>query len=243
MKQIRRHFTYANVMSSIAVFMILGGATAVAATKIGANEIKANSIKTGKIVKEAVTAGKIKKNAIVTAKIANGAVTGEKLADGSVTTAKIANDAVTGEKVNESTLGQVPSAASAGSVGGITVKKFFYKSNTNATVETILSLNGLILQASCPAGNIAGNATTSVNDAMIHSGGTSLGGVGTFYIEDDSFDIGNNFDYLEDAVTEGDSVQGTLTYTQPNGTVVTAVFESEEDSLGANCVISGHATS
>jgi hypothetical protein len=118
LKQIRRHFTYSNVMSSIAVFMILGGATAVAATKIGANEIKANSIKTGKIVKEAVTAGKIKK----------AAVTEGKLADGAVTTSKIANDAVTGDKVNEGTLGVVPNAAKldgktassfASSAGGI----------------------------------------------------------------------------------------------------------------------------
>jgi hypothetical protein len=60
-------------MSSLAVFLILGGATAFAAIKkVGANEIKANSIKTGKIVKEAVTSGKIK----------NGAVTESKLADG-----------------------------------------------------------------------------------------------------------------------------------------------------------------
>jgi hypothetical protein len=104
MKQIRKRLTYANVMSSIAVFLILGGATAFAAVqKIGANEIKANSIKTGKIVKEAVTAGKIK----------NGAITETKIADGAVTTNKIANDAVTGDKVKESTLGEVPKAASA----------------------------------------------------------------------------------------------------------------------------------
>lgn len=99
MKQIRRHLTYANVMSSIAVFMVLGGATAFAATKIGANEIKANSIKTGKIVKEAVTAGKIKNSAVTEAKIADGAVTANKLADNAVTTPKIANDAVTTPKI------------------------------------------------------------------------------------------------------------------------------------------------
>ena len=114
MKQIRRHVTYSNVMSSLAVFLILGGATAFAAIKkVGANEIKANSIKTGKIVKEAVTAGKLKKNAVTESRIADGAVTTNKLADNAVTTAKIANDAVTGEKVKESSLSQVPSAASA----------------------------------------------------------------------------------------------------------------------------------
>jgi len=92
-KQIRKRLTYANVMSSLAVFLILGGATAFAATKIGANQLKANSVKTGKIVKEAVTSGKIK--------------------NGAITTNKLANDAVTGAKANESTFSQVPSAKTA----------------------------------------------------------------------------------------------------------------------------------
>jgi hypothetical protein len=119
LKQIRKRLTYANVMSSLAVFLILGGATAFAAVqKIGANEIKANSIKTGKIVKEAVTAGKIKNAAVTEGKIADGAVTTNKIADSAVTTAKIANDAVTGDKVKESSLGEVPLAAEAKKVTG-----------------------------------------------------------------------------------------------------------------------------
>lgn len=112
MKQIRKRLTYANVMSSIAVFMVLGGATAVAASKIGANEIKANSIKTGKIVKEAVTEGKIKNGAITVNKLANGAVTTDKIADNAVTTTKIADKAVTASKINVTGL-QVPSATNA----------------------------------------------------------------------------------------------------------------------------------
>jgi hypothetical protein len=91
-------------MSSIAVFLILGGATAFAAKKIGSNEIKGNSITTGKIKKEAVTKAKIKK----------AAIDSSKLADNSVTTAKIADDAVTGDKVKESTLGTVPDASKLG---------------------------------------------------------------------------------------------------------------------------------
>jgi hypothetical protein len=101
-KQIRQRLTYANVMSSIAVFFILGGATAFAATKIGANEIKANSIKTGKIVKEAVTEGKLKSGAVTTNKLGAAAVTGEKLADNAVTTGKIADNAVTTGKIADS---------------------------------------------------------------------------------------------------------------------------------------------
>jgi hypothetical protein len=87
-------------MSSLAVFLILGGATAFAAVKkVGANEIKANSIKTGKILKEAVTAGKIKKSAITESRIADGAVTNSKIADNAVSTSKIADNAVTTSKV------------------------------------------------------------------------------------------------------------------------------------------------
>ena len=93
MKLISKRLTYANVMSSIAVFLILGGATAFAAKKIGSNEIKGNSITTGKIKKEAVSAAKVKKNAITTAKIANGAVTGAKVNLGSLGTVPSATNA------------------------------------------------------------------------------------------------------------------------------------------------------
>lgn len=88
MKQIRKQMTYANVMSTIAVFLVLGGATALAAS-----HLHKNSVGTRQLKKNAVTAAKIKKN--------------------SVKTGKIKDDAVTGAKVRESTLGEVPVAAIA----------------------------------------------------------------------------------------------------------------------------------
>jgi hypothetical protein len=89
-KQVRKRLTYANVMSSLAVFLVLGGATAFAAKKIGSNQLKANSVTTAKIKKKAVT------------------------------TAKIKNNAVTGAKANEATFGTVPSATIAASLTGQT---------------------------------------------------------------------------------------------------------------------------
>jgi hypothetical protein len=122
-KQIRKRLTYANVVSSIALFLVLGGATAFAAKKISSSEISSNSITTGKIKKEAVSRAKLKnasvdasklaKEAVIADKLAKGAVTTDKLADSAVTTGKIAKDAVTGDKVNELTLGEVPKATSA----------------------------------------------------------------------------------------------------------------------------------
>jgi hypothetical protein len=71
-KKIRQRLTYANVMSSIAVFLVLGGATAIAAKKIGSHQLKANSVTTAKIKKNAVTTAKIKNKAVNFTKIAAG---------------------------------------------------------------------------------------------------------------------------------------------------------------------------
>jgi len=122
MKQIRSRMTYANVMSTIAVFLLLGGATAFAATKIGTKELK-----TG-----AVTAAKLKSGAVTTPKLKNNAVTGPKIKNAAVTGAKIADNAVTGAKVDESTLGTVPSAESANPV-------VFAQIGTNGTVDPKLA--------------------------------------------------------------------------------------------------------
>ncbi|MGN6663509.1 MAG: hypothetical protein ACTHK6_04790 [Solirubrobacterales bacterium] len=88
MKKLRIHLTYSNVVGTLALFLVLTGATAFAASQLGKNSVGSKQLK-----KNAVTAAKIKKNAI--------------------TTSKIKGDAVTGAKVNESTLGTVPSAGVA----------------------------------------------------------------------------------------------------------------------------------
>jgi hypothetical protein len=233
-KQIRQRLTYANVMSSIAVFFILGGATAFAATKIGSGQLKANSVLTGKIKKEAVTEGKIKNGAITTSKIADKAVTGAKIDPvglGIVPNATNATNAINAQNAQN--------AQNANSVGGQVIRKFSYISNTTANKTTLLSLNGLTLTAGCAAGAVTAVANTSVQDSLIHSGGSILATEKSFYNEDDNFDIGNNFSIL--ATAEADSNQGTFTYTTPAGAVVTATFQSEEDALGADCSVSGYA--
>jgi hypothetical protein len=62
-KQIRKRLTYANVMSSIAVFLVLGGA-AFAAVKLPKNSVGTKQLK---------------KNAVTSVKIKNGAVTASKV--------------------------------------------------------------------------------------------------------------------------------------------------------------------
>lgn len=92
MEPVRKRLTYANVLSTIAVFLVLGSGAAVAAVQLGKNSVGTKQLK---------------KNAVTAAKLKNGAVTGAKLAD----------NAVTGAKVDEASLGEVPSAKRAASAG------------------------------------------------------------------------------------------------------------------------------
>lgn len=128
MEQARKRLTYANVVSSIALFVALGGATAFAVQQlpeksVGERQLRPGAVTASKLRKNSVTAPKIKALAVKTGKLANGsvrvnklgagAVTGEKLGAGVVTGEKIATDAVSGDKVDESTLSEVPSANKA----------------------------------------------------------------------------------------------------------------------------------
>jgi hypothetical protein len=103
-KQIRKRLTYANVMSSIAVFLVLGGGAAYAARKIGSHDLRGSSVTTAKIKRDAVTTSKIRAGSIKTVKIAAGAVTNAKLANGAVTLEKLVPGFVapTAEKLSRS---------------------------------------------------------------------------------------------------------------------------------------------
>lgn len=128
MKALRKRLTYANVTSTLALFIALGMGSAYAANQlapksVGAKQLRPGAVTADKIRKNAVTApkleslavkqGKIASGAIVAAKIAGGAVGAEKIANGSIVPEKIPDDSISGQKVNEATLSQVPSANTA----------------------------------------------------------------------------------------------------------------------------------
>src|SRR6478735_9273832 len=86
MKRFKLRLSYANVISTLALFLALAGGAAFAASlgknSVGSKQLKKNAVITAKIKKEAVTGGKVKK------------------------------DTLTGTQINEGTLGTVPSATS-----------------------------------------------------------------------------------------------------------------------------------
>jgi hypothetical protein len=123
-----RRLSYANVVSTLALFIALTGASAFAANQlaaksVGEKQLRPGAVTANKLRKNAVTAPKIAAGAVQQGKLASGSITAPKLtpgavesgslAAGAVTNEKLANDSVSGEKVVESTLSQVPSANNA----------------------------------------------------------------------------------------------------------------------------------
>jgi hypothetical protein len=128
LKRLKSHLSYANAVSTIALFLALGGATALAAGQlpgksVGAKQLRPGAVTAAKIRKEAVTSpkieplavksGKLATGAVKEAKLANGSVSGEKLQGGAVSTGKIAANAVTGGQADEASFSEVPSANQA----------------------------------------------------------------------------------------------------------------------------------
>lgn len=94
MQQLLSRLSYANVMSTLAVFLVLGGGAAVAAQALAPNSVGPKLLQ-----QEAVTRGKIRDSAVSSAKLADGSVTTGKLGDGAVTTGKLADGSVAGAKL------------------------------------------------------------------------------------------------------------------------------------------------
>lgn len=69
MRTLRKQLSYANVMSSIAVFVVLGGgayaATALSKNSVGSTQIKAKAVSSSKIAANAVTSSKVKDGSLL----------------------------------------------------------------------------------------------------------------------------------------------------------------------------------
>jgi hypothetical protein len=100
LKQIRKRLTYSNVMSTLAMFLVLGGATAFAAQQLGKKTVGNKQLKTN-----AVTTAKIKREAVSTAKLKKEAVSESKLQKDAVTGSKILKETITGDKIKAGAIG------------------------------------------------------------------------------------------------------------------------------------------
>lgn len=163
MKQIRKRLTYANVMSSLAVFLVLGGGAALAAG------LGKNTVGTKQLKKEAVNAAKIKAGAVNGSKVQDGSLTGSDLNLGTIgtvpsatkaTTATSADSAKTAETAKTATT--ATTATTAGKLGRLTTVRADFEVKSGAGEKASETVT-------CPAGTqaIGGGGR---NDAVSNEG-------------------------------------------------------------------------
>ena len=106
LSRIRSRLTYANVVATLSLFLVLSGGTAVALTgsnTIFSDDIVDNQVKSADVRNDTLTGGGL------------GAA---DLGPGSVGGSEVANDSLTGADVKESSLARVPQARNADALDG-----------------------------------------------------------------------------------------------------------------------------
>ncbi|HSS05135.1 MAG TPA: hypothetical protein VLK89_08125 [Solirubrobacterales bacterium] len=93
--------TYANVVSTLALFLALGGSAAYAAGKIQSGDLAAGAVHTSNVFKRAVTSGKLALGAVRSNQIANGAVGSQQIGDGAVSSKQIEDGAVGSKQIED----------------------------------------------------------------------------------------------------------------------------------------------
>jgi hypothetical protein len=154
-----RRISYANLMSTLAVFLVVAGGTAVAAS------FPANSVDS-KVVKD---------NSLKTIDLKDGKA---------VSTDDVIDDTLTGTDVNEATLADVPTAMTATTLQGRAPASFLassiYKKESPVAAGTTLGDGTQVISVSCDPGDVmlSGgpanvNATTDLLESFPSPGTTN----------------------------------------------------------------------
>jgi hypothetical protein len=153
---------YANVTSTLALFVALSGGAYAAAS----------------LPARSVGPTQLKKNAVVRAKIKNKAVDGSKIATNAVNGSKVAADSLSGSDIDESTLAKVPAATLADGAGhansAAAVDKITYKTATGTATP-----DGGSATAACDPGQ------------HVVGGGLRVDDPASAFVVDDFPDAGN----------------------------------------------------
>ncbi len=135
MGRLRRHVTYANVVSTLALVLAVGGGGVYAAGQIGGNDIR--------------------KGAVRSKQIKNKNVKRQDISGGAVNSRKVSNESLKGKDIKEATLGIVPLAQDAHTLTGISGQVIrFSRSDPSAATQAV-NFGGLNILLSCSAGTAA----------------------------------------------------------------------------------------
>ena len=97
------HITYANVVSTLALFLVVAGGTAWAAARITGADVVDQSLNEADIADGSLTRS-IGANAISSAKVYDGSLTGADIATGTITGTDIAGSTINGSRIIDGSL-------------------------------------------------------------------------------------------------------------------------------------------
>jgi hypothetical protein len=104
LRRTRRHVTFANVASGLALVIALSTGTAYAANTVFSTDIVDGEVKTVDIHGDAVSNAKLHDNAVKTPQIDADAVDGSKVLDGSLSGLDIADASITGTDISSASI-------------------------------------------------------------------------------------------------------------------------------------------
>ena len=109
MRDRAKHLTYANVISTLCLFLILAGGAAYAADTVFSTDIVDGEVKAPDIASNAVRTGKIGNNEVRSADVRDdtlleGGLGGSDIASGAITAADVAGESLTGDEVADESL-------------------------------------------------------------------------------------------------------------------------------------------
>jgi len=253
----------AMAVAFVALLAALSG-TAIAlpgTSSVDSGDVKNNSIRSKDVRNNNLRGKDVRNSSLAGADVKNDSLTGLDINEatlGKVPSAAAADSATTANSAN--------TANSAASVDGLSFARINYRAPEGSGSQTILEFGGLTIAADCAAGPVlTATATSTVDNAsilnLVATDGTSLDddadadGANTndnnrsADSEDDNFDSGQNVNLFPVSPlgnTTNDSAQGHVTFTSPDGRIVTVQYraEADADSLGStntDCYIVGHA--
>ena len=234
MKSVRKRLTYGNVISSLALFLVLAGGSALAANQLGKNTVGSKQLK---------------KNAVTSAKIKNGSVTGSKLklsSIGKVPSASNADHATSADSAaNATNAANAVNAANAAAVNGQNYVKVYKTLNAGQTVP-VASLDGFTITATCNSGNIEGILTSPSGSASVvwaqgSGSGTSPNAGPFFEYESTTAGAPAEIGLLGEFNNYGEATYSGAT---ASGVSVSGVIGLDYDTFDNNpenvCIVAGH---
>ncbi len=241
------------VVALIALGVALGG-TSYAALTISGKNVRNNSL-TGKDVKNSSLTGQDVKNKSVSGlDLKDGSVGGADIVEsslGKVATAGVADSAKTAGVADSAKTAvragladsatTATTATNAGSVGGVKMIPFVYRSDSTNTRTTLALLGGLRVDAACPSGDnglYLGN--TLAQPAEITATNVDLTDEDVADVEGASNSAVEENDDVDAAfVIPGDTANGQAGFVTSANKSVRVLYTLKQDVNGFDCSISG----